>query len=210
MCQTRRGPRLRKAWQPATVLFGSSPANSASALPRLIPNHPGLQARQAMEQVLDKQQMEKPKDPQVQAQAAAHKGAAGSSSVQALAGHHTTPKPTALRGKPGGPSAEDMASEALVCMAGNSVTIRRGCKLTAEYAAAKAEQRDIKKTKAANQRRLRLVRAKRARLCKRMEGMKEEEMMVMQDLFYECQERKAARQNGAGQSASKRTKAAGE
>ena len=94
----------------------------------------------------------------------------------------------------------------LAAIAASATSANIVCKLTREMQDAVADQKKIKKDARTNAGRLKTVRQKKYRLLKRMDGLDEEGMIIMTDLFHEVQAKRVAKQNpSSASSGSKKT-----
>jgi hypothetical protein len=101
-----------------------------------------------------------------------------------------------------GPAATTLLVRSLDALAATTDNAARGGKITRAYNEAVEEKKRIKKLGKDNSAKLKNVRQQRYRLLARMDGLDEDNMDNMQELFREVRARKAARKAAPKSSAS--------
>ena len=101
-----------------------------------------------------------------------------------------------------GPASTTSIARSLETLAASTDSAARGGKITRAYNEAVEEKKRIKKLAKDNSAKLKNVRQQRYRLLARMDGLDEDNMDSMQELFREVRARKAARKEAPKSSAS--------
>ena len=118
------------------------------------------------------------------------------------AGDQDLPEPAPAPAQAPPPQEPFKVLAAIANTANNASSV---CKLTREFNEATEDQKQIHKAKLQNAARLKKVRQKKYRLLKRMDGLDEEGMAIMQDLFKEVQAKRIAKTSPSSSSGCKKT-----